>query len=150
MNLTIEPIRQKDIPLLYAMIQELAEFEELTDLFTGTEEQLNTALFGNTPAVEGLLAWVDDRAVGYSLFFQNFSTFQCLPGLYLEDLYVKPEYRGQGIGKALFNKVYQIGQARGCGRLEWLVINWNSRAKTFYESLGATIYEKFQLCRMTY
>ena len=150
MNLRIVPAQLQDIPSIFSLIQELAEFEALTQYLTGTETDLKDSLFGDHPAAECVVAWVDDQIVGYALFFHNFSTFQCKSGLYLEDLYVKPDHRGKGIGKALFSHVQQIGKSRGCGRFEWLAVRDDKRAIQFYKSLGATVYDQFRLCRMTY
>jgi len=146
-----------DVPLLLGLIRELAEYEKLTHELAATEERLQQALFpradptGKTPppAAECILAFVDEAPVGYAVFFTNFSTFLGQPGLYLEDLFVRPSIRGRGIGKALLLHVAKLANARGCGRMEWTVLDWNRPAIEFYESLGARRMQEWQLCRLT-
>ncbi|MGG6240005.1 N-acetyltransferase family protein [Nodosilinea sp. AN01ver1] len=138
-----------DIPALVALIKALADYEKLAHEVTGRPEDLELALFGDRPYAEALLAWVDDQPVGMALFFHNFSTFLMKPGIYLEDLFVQPEYRGQGIGKALLIYLGNLALARGCGRLEWSVLDWNAPAIAFYQSMGAEIKPEWQTCRVT-
>jgi GNAT superfamily N-acetyltransferase len=126
-----------DVPLLLQMIGELAEFEKLAQAAVGTVAELHEGLFGVTPKAEAILARLDGEVVGFALFFSNYSTFLCRPGLYLEDLYIRPAYRAQGIGRAFLQHIARLALARGCGRFEWSVLNWNASAIQFYESMGA-------------
>jgi GNAT superfamily N-acetyltransferase len=147
--LTIRPATPTDVPTLVALIQALAEFEKLSHEVTGSAEDLHRSLFGDRPYAEALLAWIDDTPVGMALFFHNFSTFLMQPGLYLEDLFVRPEYRGQGIGRALLVQVGQLALERGCGRFEWNVLDWNTPAIEFYQRMGAELKPEWRLCRVT-
>jgi GNAT superfamily N-acetyltransferase len=126
-----------DVPLLLQMIGELAEFEKLAQAAVGTVAELHEGLFGVTPKAEAILARLDGEVVGFALFFSNYSTFLCRPGLYLEDLYIRPAYRAQGIGRAFLQHIARLALARGCGRFEWSVLNWNASAIQFYQSMGA-------------
>jgi GNAT superfamily N-acetyltransferase len=126
----------------------LAEFEKLLDEFRVTEDLLERYLFIREPAAELLIGILGKEIRGYALFFQNFSSFQGRPGMYLEDVYVEPNARGKGLGKALLLEVIRIAHARGCRRSEWVVLDWNQRAKNFYESLGAEILSDWRICRM--
>lgn len=139
----------EDASALRELIIALAEFEQLAHLCTGTEAQLREALSGDPPAVEALLARLDGRVVGFALFFHTFSTFLARRGLWLEDLFVKPDARGRGVGKALLRAVAQVAQARGCGRFEWSVLDWNAPAIRFYESLGASVLPDWRIARVT-
>ncbi|HEX6632360.1 MAG TPA: GNAT family N-acetyltransferase, partial [Usitatibacter sp.] len=130
-------------------IHALAVYEKLEHMAVGTEEELRACLFGPRPAAETLIAEVGGRAVGFALFFTTFSTFLCKPGLYLEDLFVEPAHRGAGIGKALLARLAALAAQRGCGRLEWRVLDWNEPSIRFYESLGASLLEEWILVRMT-
>jgi GNAT superfamily N-acetyltransferase len=136
-NLTFRYASEKDTPLILSFIKELAEYEKLLDKVTVTEDILKKNLFGQRKYAEVIFAEVDAKPVGQALFFYNFSTFLGKPGIYLEDLYVKPEFRGKGIGKALLYKVIEIAKKRDCGRVEWVVLNWNKPAIEFYKKLGA-------------
>ncbi len=140
---------QEDATALHQLIYELAEYERLTHLVSGSVEQLAEHLFGERRFAEALLAEVGGRAVGFALYYHNFSTFLARPGLYLEDLFVLPEYRRNGIGEALFRRVAALAISRGCGRFEWAVLDWNTPALSFYRKLGATILPEWQLCRVT-
>ncbi|MEK6643581.1 MAG: GNAT family N-acetyltransferase [Planctomycetota bacterium] len=133
----IRPATIDDVPLILTLIHELAEYERLTQEVRATEETLRATLFGPRPAADVLLAYVDAVPVGYALFFQNYSTFLSKPGLYLEDLYVRPSVRGRGVGRAMFKRLAEITVERGYGRAEWVVLDWNVEAKGFYERLGA-------------
>jgi GNAT superfamily N-acetyltransferase len=135
--LTLDAATPADIPTLLTLIGELAEFERLGHEVVVTEATLSEALFAERPVVETVVARVDGDVAGFALFFHNFSTFLGRPGLYLEDLYVRPTFRGQGVGRGLLVHVASLAGARGCGRMEWSVLNWNRRAVGFYESLGA-------------
>ncbi len=139
-----------DLPLILAFIRDLARFEKLEHEVEATEEKLKATLFGSKPAAECLLAFADDgRAAGFAIFFTNYSTFLAKPGLYLEDLFVKPEFRGHGIGKSILLHLAQLANARGYGRMEWSVLDWNQPAIDFYESLGAQRKREWQICRLT-
>ena len=145
----IRPARREDVPVVHALIRALADFEKLTHLCVTTEADIFDALFGNKPAYEVVLAWDGPNAVGFALFFHNFSTFLGRPGLYLEDLFVKPEHRGAGIGEALLKRLAQLAVERGCGRFEWSVLDWNENAIRFYERMGATVMPDWRVCRVT-
>lgn len=146
----IRPATVADVPLILTLIRELAEFERLLHEVTGDEASLREHLFGPRPVAEVLLAFVRDggEAAGMTLFFQNFSTFLTRPGIYLEDLYVRPPHRGQGLGKILLRRVAQLAVARGCGRFEWAVLDWNENAIGFYKKLGARLLEDWRICRV--
>jgi GNAT superfamily N-acetyltransferase len=133
----IVPAAPADVPVILALIRELAEYEKLLHEVVASEESLRQALFAPRPMVECAVAWFGPTAAGFALFFHNFSTFLGRPGLYLEDLYVRPEHRGQGVGVALLKHLARLAVARGCGRMEWAVLNWNKRAIEFYERVGA-------------
>lgn len=137
-----------DVPALHSMIRGLAEFEELTHLCVATEDDLTEALFGSRPAAEALLARAGDDPAGFALFFHNYSTFRGRPGLWLEDLYVKPEYRGRGAGQALLRALAAIAVERRCGRFEWAVLDWNVNAIRFYESLGGSVLPQWRIVRV--
>jgi GNAT superfamily N-acetyltransferase len=126
-----------DVPVIAELIRGLARFEKLEQEVVMTEELLASALFGDRPYAEVVLAEADGRPVGFALFFHNFSTFLGRPGIYLEDLFVLPERRGQGIGRMLLAHLARLAVERGCGRLEWAVLDWNKEAIKFYERLGA-------------
>ena len=128
---------ESDIPNILGLIKSLAEYEKLSHEVVATEQLLKKHLFGEKPVAEVLMAKVEEQTVGFALFFLNFSTFLALPGIYLEDLFVKPAYRGKGIGKRLLLELVKIAKARGYGRVEWAVLNWNEPAINFYKSLGA-------------
>ena len=138
-----------DVPDLLRLIRGLAEYEKLAHMAVGTEPQLHAALFGPRPAAEALMAERGGTPVGFALFFTTFSTFLCKPGIYLEDVFVTPENRGFGIGKALLRKLAQLAAERGCGRLEWRVLDWNEPSIRFYQSLGASLLKEWILVRMT-
>jgi GNAT superfamily N-acetyltransferase len=131
------------------MIQGLAEYEKLSHLVTATEERLRQSLFGSRPAAEVLLAWHEAKCVGFALFFPNYSTFLAQPGIYLEDLYVKPEARRKGTGLALLRELARLAAARGCGRVEWAVLDWNEPSIAFYKSLGAVPLDDWTTFRLT-
>jgi len=139
----------RDVPAIVGLISELAEFERLTHLLEVTPETLAPHLFGERPAAECVVGEVGGEVVAFALFFTNFSTFLARPGLYLEDLYVQPAYRGGGLGKALLERLARLAAERGCGRFEWSVLDWNSHAIAFYEKLGATVMPDWRICRIT-
>ena len=138
-----------DVPDLLRLIGELAAYEKLEHMARGNASMLHAALFGPRPAAEATVAERGGRAVGFALYFTTFSTFLCKPGLYLEDLFVEPAHRGAGIGKALLRNLAALAAERGCGRLEWRVLDWNEPSIRFYESLGASLLKEWILVRMT-
>jgi GNAT superfamily N-acetyltransferase len=133
----IVPAAPQDAQLICDLIRELAEYEKLAHEAVATPAMITDALFGRRPWAEALIARADGEAAGFALYFHNFSTFLARPGLYLEDLFVRPRYRGRGIGKAFLARLAHIAVERGCGRFEWAVLDWNTPARKFYESLGA-------------
>ncbi len=139
----------EDTPLILEFIKALAEYEKLPNEVTATEELLRETLFGNRKVAEVIIAYHDDVAVGFALFFHNFSTFIGKPGIYLEDLFVKPEYRGHGIGKALLKHIAKLAKERNCGRFEWSVLDWNELSIKFYKSLGAKPMDDWTMYRVT-
>lgn len=147
-RLRIVPATRTEVPLILALIKELADYERLAHEVVATEELLAETLFGAKPYAEVLLAYYDDAPVGYALFFHSYSTFLGNPGLYLEDLFVRPALRGKGIGKALLASLARIAVDRGCGRLEWSVLNWNEPAIGFYKSLGAKPMDMWTVYRL--
>ena len=138
-----------DVPAILGLIRELAEYERLLDQVVADESSLHRALFGERHHVEALVACVDREAVGFALFFHNFSTFLGKSGVYLEDLFVRPAFRGQGLGKALLTRVAQIAVERDCGRMEWSVLDWNEPAIGFYKGLGARPMDEWTVYRIT-
>ncbi len=149
MTLEVRAATPSDVHDLFRLIVALAAYEKLGAEVTGTAGRLREHLFGTRPYAEALVAAVDGRAVGFALFFHNYSTFRTAPGVYLEDLFVVPEHRRRGIGTALFSHVAGLAVARGCERLEWSVLEWNEPALAFYERQGATALDDWRLCRMT-
>ncbi|MGA7955104.1 MAG: GNAT family N-acetyltransferase [Gloeobacterales cyanobacterium] len=145
----VRPATSRDVRDIFRLIQALAEYEKLSHAVTGNVESLEEHLFGPQPCLEALLAELDSQAVGFALFFQNYSTFLTKPGIYLEDLFVLPEYRGQGIGKSLITSVAKLAVARNCGRFEWSVLDWNESAIAFYEKIGASVLPDWRICRLT-
>lgn len=145
----VEPATPEDVPMIWALIKELAEFERLEDQFIATEAALHAQLFAERPWAEVLMARLGDESVGFALFFRSFSTFRAQPGIYLEDLYVRPAYRGRGYGKALLSAVARKAVESGCGRFEWSVLDWNQRAIDFYKSLGAAPLNDWTMFRLT-
>lgn len=145
----IRPATREDIPALLGLIRELAVYEKLEHLVVADEAMLARELFGKDSCAEALLCHADGQAVGMALYFHNFSTFLGRKGLYLEDLYVQPAHRGRGYGKALLLRLARIAHERGCGRFEWMVLDWNAPSIRFYESLGAVRMEEWRLFRVT-
>ena len=137
-----------NVPAIVGLITELAEFEQLAHLLRLTPETLAPHLFGEQPVVECVVAEAAGVVVGFALFFTNFSTFLAKPGLYLEDLYVQPAFRGAGIGKALLSHLGALAVARGYGRFEWSVLDWNANAIRFYEKMGAVVMPEWRICRV--
>jgi len=138
-----------DVPAIFSLIQALAEYEKLTHAVTGTLEALELDLFGDRPVIEAVVAEVDSQIVGFALFFQNYSTFLTKRGIYLEDIFVLPTHRGSGIGKALIVYLANLAVIRGCGRLEWSVLDWNQPAISFYEAIGAKVLPDWRICRLS-
>ncbi len=148
-NFKIRPACVADVPIILKLIRDLATYERAPNEVTATEEQLVDVLFGEKPVAEVLLAFEKDTPVGFALFFHNFSTWLGRPGLYLEDLFVKPEKRGKGYGRALLVDLAKIAYERGCGRMEWAVLDWNNPAIKFYRSLGAKPMDEWTVFRLT-
>jgi GNAT superfamily N-acetyltransferase len=146
----IRPATPADLPLILGFIRGLATYEKLLHEVEATEEKLGATLFGPRPAAECLLAFAGEGTpAGFAIFFTNYSTFLARPGLYLEDLFVSPEFRGQGIGKALLLHLARLAHQRGCGRMEWTVLDWNQPAIEFYESIGAERKTEWTICRLS-
>jgi GNAT superfamily N-acetyltransferase len=141
--------QRDDVDLILELIRDLATYERAPNDVTATREQLVDVLFGAKPAAEVRLAFEDDVAVGFAVFFHNFSTWLGKPGLYLEDLFVRPEHRGKGYGRALLVDLAQIARERGCGRMEWAVLDWNDPAIQFYRKLGAQPMDEWTVFRLT-
>ena len=148
-QLRIAPATENDLGLILSFIRKLAEYEKLSHMVVATEENIREHVFGPNPVAEVLLAYWDQEPVGFALFFRNYSTFLGRAGIYLEDLFVDPEQRGKGIGKALLIRLAQIAVERGYGRLEWAVLNWNTPSIEFYRSLGAAPEDEWTVYRVT-
>ena len=148
-KLDIREATETDVPLILEFIKELAEYERLAHEVVANEEDLHKHLFGKRNYAEVLIGYYEDKPVGFALFFHNFSTFLGRPGIYLEDIYVRPDYRGKGIGKALLSAVAKSAVKRNCGRLEWSVLDWNEPAIQFYKNLGAIPMEDWTTFRVT-
>ncbi len=144
----IRPAARTDVPLLLELIGELADYERLRDEVVLDAALLERHLFGERPAAEAVLAEIADEAVGYALFFSTFSTFLGRPGIWLEDLFVRPARRGEGVGQTLLAHVAGLAVARGCGRLEWSALDWNEPALAFYRGLGARRMPEWHLHRL--
>jgi len=145
----IRPATPADIPGILQLIRALADYEKLSHQVVVDEARLREHLFGPRPYAEVLLAEEGAQLVGYALFFHTYSTFLGQPSLYLEDLFVLPSHRGRGLGKALLARMARLAVERNCGRFEWMVLDWNTPAIQFYESLGAALAPEWKLCRMT-
>jgi len=145
---SIRAAEPTDVSTIWRMILDLAEFEKLRDQVTGSEAELHHLLFSEKPVCHAVVALSEGQTVGYALFFYNYSTFLTRKGLYLEDLYVSPEVRGQGIGKLLLNHIIESARQSGCGRVDWSVLDWNQNAIDFYESMGATVMPDWRTCRI--
>ncbi len=146
---SLRPAVEADLDLIRSFVSELAEYEQLSHLVVDDREAMRAALFGPRPYAEVVIAEVDAAPAGFALFFHNFSTFLARPGLYLEDLFVRPAFRGRGVGKALLLFVGKLARDRGCGRYEWSVLDWNQPAIDFYQGLGATAMNEWRLMRVT-
>ncbi len=148
-NFEIRPARVEDVAIILRLIRDLATYERAPDEVTATEERLADVLFGEKPVAEVLLAFEGKSPVGFAVYFYNFSTWLARPGLYLEDLFVKPEKRGKGYGRALLVELAKIARDRGCGRMEWAVLDWNEPAIKFYRALGAKPMHEWTVFRLT-
>jgi GNAT superfamily N-acetyltransferase len=148
LTLGIRPAERSDVPLVAGLIRQLAIFEKLEHEVVLTEGLLTAGLFGARPYAEAVIAEEDGEPIGFALFFHTFSTFLARPGLYLEDLFVLPDHRGRGVGRALLAHLAQLALERGCGRLEWAVLNWNQEAIRFYERLGARPNSEWTVYRL--
>ena len=147
--LSIRPATVTDVPVILQLIRDLAAYERAPNEVTAIKEQLVDVLFGKKPAAEVLLAFENGTPAGFAVFFHNFSTWLGRPGLYLEDLFVKPEMRGKGYGHALLVDLAKIARERGCGRMEWAVLDWNDPAIQFYRKLGAKPMDEWTVFRLT-
>ena len=145
---TLRAATPADVPLILGFIHDLAEYEKLRDQVICDQEMLHTSLFGERAQAEVVIAEHGSHAAGFALFFHNFSTFRGRRGLYLEDLFVRPEYRGAGVGKQLLAHLAHLAIERGCARFEWAVLDWNAPAIGFYQSLGARVLDDWRVCRL--
>jgi GNAT superfamily N-acetyltransferase len=148
-SIIITPATEADVPVILSLIRGLAEYEKLSDRCVATEAGLSGTLFGERPYAEALIARLGDVPVGYALFFHSYSTFQARPGIYLEDIFVLPEHRGRGAGKALLSEVARVARDRNCARMEWSVLDWNTPAIEFYQRVGADVMPDWRICRMS-
>jgi len=148
-KIKIRPATENDVPLIFSLIKEIAEYEKLSNEVVATEEKVKETLFGNKSYAEVIIAEYENEPAGQALFFHNYSTFLSQPGIYLEDLFVRPDYRGKGIGKELLKSLVGIAKERNCGRVEWVVLNWNKSAINFYKSLGASPMDEWTTYRLT-
>jgi GNAT superfamily N-acetyltransferase len=147
-ELSITSASEQDVPRILTFIRALAEYERLADAVVATEEGLRRSLFGPRPYAECVIARLNGEPAGFALFFHNFSTFLAQPGIYLEDLFVNPEFRGRGVGRALLRHLARLTRERNCGRLEWSVLDWNESAIGFYKSIGATPLDDWTIFRL--
>jgi GNAT superfamily N-acetyltransferase len=147
--LSVRAVRETEVDLVFAFIRELAQYERLADQVTATRDDIHAALFGPRPYAEAVLGCIDGEPCGFALFFHNFSTFVGKPGLYLEDLYVRPAARGRGLGSALLAWLARLALERGCGRFEWAVLDWNEPALKVYRGLGARAADEWILYRLS-
>jgi GNAT superfamily N-acetyltransferase len=145
----IEPATEIDVPVILSLIQGLAEYERLSREVVATEESLRESLFSSRRVAEVILGYVEKEAVGFAVFFHNYSTFLGRPGIYLEDLFVKPEWRRHGFGTQMLRHIAREAVERGCGRLEWSVLDWNRPAIDFYKNLGARAMDEWTVYRVT-
>jgi GNAT superfamily N-acetyltransferase len=148
-NVTISTATEGDIPLILSFVKQLAEYEKLSHKVVASEQRLRETLFGVRPFAEVVIGYINGEAAGFALFFHNYSTFLALPGIYLEDLFVQPKFRGYGVGKALLIHLAKLAVERNCGRLEWSVLDWNEPAIGFYKSLGAEPLDAWTVFRVT-
>ena len=146
---TLRLATEADVGLIFKFVRELAEYERLSHEVIATEELLRAHLFGGRSVAEVVIAEFEQQPVGFALFFHNFSTFIGKPGIYLEDLYVQPQYRGRGFGEVLLTYVGKLAEERGCGRFEWSVLDWNAPAIGFYRKMGAVPMDQWTVYRIT-
>jgi GNAT superfamily N-acetyltransferase len=147
-DFSIRNATPEDVDAIHTMILELAEYEKLLDIVAATADDLRNALFGERAVIEAFIAECEDKPAGYAIFFHNYSTFVGRPGIYLEDLYVRPENRGKGIGTKFLARLAQLAQERNCGRVEWCVLDWNTPSIEFYKNLGAKMMDEWNICRL--
>jgi GNAT superfamily N-acetyltransferase len=145
---TIRPARAEDVPLVLEFIRELAEYEKLLNEVQATEASLHESLFGSRPVAEALIGEEAGQPAGFALFFHNFSTFVGRPGIYIEDVFVRPPFRGRGLGKSFFLHLAALARERDCGRIEWAVLDWNEPAIEFYRRLGARSMDEWRIFRL--
>lgn len=148
-KITISPAEEGHIPLILSFIRQLAEYERLSTRVVATEALLRESLFGKQPKAEVLIAYFEQQPAAFAVFFHNFSTFAGRPGIYLEDLFVEPKFRGKGIGKALLAQLANLTKQRDCARLEWAVLDWNTPAIKFYKKLGAEAMDDWTVYRVS-
>jgi GNAT superfamily N-acetyltransferase len=148
-NITIDPASESDLPLILSFIREFADYVHQSDQVRATEEILRETLFGSKQYAEVVIARLDNTPVGFAIFFHNFSTFLGKPGIYLEDLFILPEFRSKGVGKTLLIYLAKLALERGCGRFEWAVLDWNKSAAEFYKRLGAVPLDDLTLFRLS-
>jgi GNAT superfamily N-acetyltransferase len=148
-SITVRPANPADVTAILGFIRALAEYEKLSHTVVANEALLREHVFGPRPAAEVLIAAIDAKPVGFALFFTTFSTFLARPGIWLEDLFVLPEHRSRGVGKALLQAVAKLAVQRNCGRLEWSVLDWNEPAIGFYKKVGAAMLDDWTICRVT-
>ncbi len=146
--ISIRPATEADVPVLVQLIRGLAEYERMLEECEANEAVLREHLFGPRPYAEALIAEAEGVPAGFALFFHNYSTFRARPGIWLEDIFVLPERRGHGLGKALFAELARLAVARGCARLEWSVLDWNEPSIGFYKNLGAQLMDEWTTCRL--
>ena len=148
-NFKLRPAIPTDVPMLFELILALAEYEKLSHTVTGNIDNLKEHLFGAKPYGEAIIAEYEGKTVGFALFFHNYSTFLTKPGIYIESIFVLPEFRRIGIGKAILKYIAELAVNRDCGRLEWSVLDWNQPAITFYEEMGASVLPDWRICRVS-
>lgn len=148
-SLEIKTVTKNDIPLVLEFIRELAEYERMADQVVASEKSIEQSLFGESPVAEAFMGRVNNEPVAFAIIFHNYSTFVSKPGLYLEDLFVKPEERGKGYGKTMLRFLAKLAVERGCGRFEWAVLDWNKPAVDFYKSLGAEAMDEWTVYRLS-
>ncbi len=146
--LQIRSATEEDVPLVLSFVRKLAEYGDLSDEVSATEQDIRAALFGPRPLAEAVLAYVGNEPVGFAIYLTTFSSFLGRPGMYIEDVFVEMSYRRMGVGKALLVHLAKLGRERGCGRLEWSVLNWNERAMEFYQDLGAVPMDEWTTFRL--
>ena len=148
-DIQIQPATEADVPLILQLIKALAEYERLGDQVSATEAMIRESFFGPAPHAQAVIARVAGDAVGFAIWFSTYSTFLSKPGIYLEDLFVLPHWRGHGIGRALLRHLARIAVERGCGRIEWSVLDWNETAIRFYRNIGARAMDEWTVYRLT-